>query len=185
MTIVADGTAVGIPSGTWSIDPVWSALEFEVKKLGLLTIKGRVTGFEGAIVGGNEPSIEGRVDATTITTFDDTRDGHLQSPDFFDTARYPELSFESASVRTSGDDLVVEGALTIRGVTKHVTLDGTFVGTGLDAYGNERIGIELVGTVNRHDFGLSWNAPLPGGGFMLPDDVVLRATFTAVRAGAA
>jgi polyisoprenoid-binding protein YceI len=184
MAILAESTVVGIPEGTWTIDPVWSALEFEVKKLGLLAIKGRVTGFEGTIVGGEQATIEGRVDASSLTTFDETRDGHLQSPDFFDTARYPELRFESTSVRSSGEDLTVEGDLTIKGVTKRVVLDGRYAGAELDAYGNERIGIELVGVVNRHDFGVSWNAPLPNGGFLLPDEAVLRASFIAVRAAA-
>ena len=106
-TIVAEAQAVQIPVGEWEIDPVWSALEFEVRKLGLVSIKGRVPGFTGTIVGGETPSISGRVDATSITTFDETRDGHLQSPDFFDTQRFPELRFESTSVDSVGDELVV------------------------------------------------------------------------------
>ena len=182
MSIVAEKSATVIPSGTWSIDPVWSALEFEVKKIGLVTIKGRVPGFAGTIVGAPEPAIEGSVDATSITTFDETRDGHLRSPDFFDTARYPQLAFRSTAVETSGDEVRVEGDLTIKGITRPVELQGTLLGSGVDPYGNERIALELEGTVDRTDFGLTWNAPLPGGGFMLPADVVLKATFTAVRA---
>jgi polyisoprenoid-binding protein YceI len=183
MSAIAETTtAAEIPAGTWSIDPVWSALEFEAKKLGLLTVKGRVPGFTGTITGGASPSLEGVVDATSITTFDEQRDGHLQSPDFFDTARHPELRFASTSVDVEGDEVVVEGELTIRGVTKPVELRGRFVGAAHDAFGNERIGVELEGVVDRNDFGLSWNAPLPGGGFLLPDDVTLRATFAAVKA---
>ena len=181
MTIVADTPVTVIPTGTWAIDPVWSSLEFEVKKLGLVTVKGRVPGFSGTIQGGEKPSVVGSVDATTITTFDETRDGHLQSPDFFDTQRHPELRFESTAVETQGDELVVQGDLTIRGVTKPVELKGSFVGAGVDPYGNDRIGIQLSGTVDRTDFGLEWNAPLPGGGFLLPNDVVLTANFAAVR----
>ena len=98
MTILANTSATVIPTGTWSIDPVWSALEFEIDKLGLFTVKGRVPGFTGTIQGGESPSITGTVDASTITTFDETRDAHVQSPDFFDTERYPELRFESTSV---------------------------------------------------------------------------------------
>ena len=94
MSIVTDSPATGIPSGTWSIDPVWSVLEFEIKKLGLVTLKGRVPGFSGTIQGGETPSISGAVDVSTITTFDETRDGHVQAPDFFDADRYPELRFE-------------------------------------------------------------------------------------------
>jgi polyisoprenoid-binding protein YceI len=175
-------TTTALPTGTWTIDPVWSSLEFEVKKLGLMTIKGRVPGFSGTITGGPDPAIEGAVDATSITTFDEQRDGHLQSPDFFDTARYPELRFTSSSVSAEGDTLVVEGELTIKGATKPVELRGRFVGAANDPYGNERIGVELEGVVDRTDFGLVWNAPLPGGGFLLPDDVTLKATFAAVKA---
>jgi polyisoprenoid-binding protein YceI len=182
MSIVAETTEVVVPAGTWSIDPVWSALEFEVKKLGLMTVKGRVPGFSGTIVGGPHPTIEGRVDVSTITTFDETRDAHIQSPDFFDTERYPELRFESTHVEAHGDKLRVEGELTIKGITRPIELHGRYVGSGLDPYGNERIGVQLSGTVDRTDFGLEWNAPLPGGGFLLPNDVVLRGNFAAVRA---
>jgi len=181
MSIVADTPVTIIPTGTWSIDPVWSSLEFEIKKLGLVTVKGRVPGFSGAIQGGESPSIEGRVDASTITTFDETRDGHLQSPDFFDTQRHPELRFESTAVAADGDELVVQGNLTIKGVTKPVELKGSYVGAGVDPYGNDRIGIQLSGTIDRTEFGLEWNAPLPGGGFLLPNDVVLTANFAAVK----
>ena len=182
MTIVADTAVTSLPAGTWSIDPAWSTLEFEVKKLGLMTIKGRVPGFEGTITGGDRPAIEGRVDARAIPTFHETRDGHLQSPDFFDTQRFPELRFESTAVRGAGDELVVEGDLTIKDVTNHVVLEGRYVGAGIDPYGNERINVELAATVDRTEFGLDWNAPLPGGGFLLPDEVLLKGSFVAVRA---
>ncbi len=182
MSILAQRSATVIPTGTWSIDPVWSALEFEVKKLGLLTVKGRVPGFSGTIVGGENPTLEGRVDASSITTFDETRDGHLQSPDFFDTQRFPELRFVSTAIESRDGGLVVEGDLTIKGVTRPVELHGRYLGSAADAYGNDRIGLELTGIVDRTDFGLSWNAPLPGGGFLLPDEVTLKATFAAVKA---
>jgi polyisoprenoid-binding protein YceI len=179
--MVAHEQAVQIPAGEWEIDPVWSALEFEVRKLGLVSIKGRVPGFTGTIVGGDTPSISGEVDATSITTFDETRDEHLQSPDFFDTQRFPALRFESTSVSSDDDELVVRGTLTIKGLTKPVALRGTYAGSDQDPWGNERIGLELAGTVDRTAFGLQWNAPLPGGGLLLPNDVVLKATFAAIR----
>jgi len=182
MATIVESPATEIPAGTWAIDPVWSALEFEVKKLGLMTVKGRVPGFTGTIEGGETPSLEGAVDATSITTFDEQRDGHLQSPDFFDTARYPELRFTSTAVSAVGDELVVRGDLTIKGTTRPAELRGRFVGAAHDPYGNERIGLELEGVVDRNAFGLTWNAPLPGGGFLLPDAVTLKATFAAVKA---
>jgi polyisoprenoid-binding protein YceI len=182
MSIIAESSETRIPTGTWSIDPVWSSLEFEVRKIGLIPIKGRVPGFTGTIEGGDDPAVEGTVDATSITTFDETRDGHLQSPDFFDSQRYPELRFSSTEVSFDGDEVRVLGDLTIKGATKPVELHGRLLGTGPDLAGNERIGLELEGTIDRTEFGLEWNAPLPGGGFLLPNDVTLRATFAAVRA---
>ena len=182
MSIIAERSATQIPTGTWSIDPVWSSLEFEVKKVGLIPIKGRVPGFSGTIEGGEDASIEGTVDATSITTFDETRDGHLQSPDFFDTHRYPELHFSSTAVSVDDRGVHVHGDLTIKSTTKPVQLKGTLLGSAPDLAGNERIGLELEGTIDRTEFGLEWNAPLPGGGFLLPNEVTLRATFAAVKA---
>lgn len=181
MSILAESPVTVIPAGTWSIDPSWSSLEFEVRKLGLVNVKGRVPGFEGTIVGDGGASIEGAVDATSITTFDADRDAHLQSPDFFDTQRHPELRFASTAITVSDGELVVAGELTIKGVTRDVELRGSLVGPANDPWGNERIGVELVGTVDRTAFGLEWNAPLPGGGFLLPDDVLLKAYFAATR----
>ena len=128
MSILADTPVTQIPAGTWSIDPVWSALEFEVKKVGLIPIKGRVPGFTGTIRGGEQPAIEGTVDVSSITTFDETRDNHLQAPDFFDADRFPELRFESTDVQSDGDELVVTGDLTIKGTTNSVELTGNLPG---------------------------------------------------------
>ena len=181
MSILAETAVTVIPDGTWSIDPSWSSLEFEVRKLGLVTIKGRVPGFSGTAQGGESASLEGVVDATSITTFYANRDAHIQSPDFFDTSRYPELRFTSTSVETDSGEVVVKGDLTIKGITKPVELRGELSGPANDPWGNERIGLELSGTVDRTDFGLEWNAPLPGGGFLLPSDVALKAYFAATR----
>jgi polyisoprenoid-binding protein YceI len=181
MSIIAESSATQIPSGTWSIDPAWSSLEFEVRKIGLVPIRGRVPGLSGVIVGGDNPSIAGTAEAASITTFDETRDGHLQSPDFFDTERYPTLRFESTEVAFRGDELAVTGELTIKGTTKTVLLEGSFLGSGVDAYGHDRVALEVEGTVDRNDFDLKWNAPLPGGGLMLPSEVALKATVAATR----
>jgi polyisoprenoid-binding protein YceI len=181
MTIVTERSESLIPAGTWAIDPVWSALGFEVKKLGIAAIKGRALGFAGSVTGGDEPTIEGTVDVSTLTTFDETRDAHVQSPDFFDAERYPQVRFSSTSVEKRGDELVVHGDLAIKDETRPIELRGSFAGSGVDPMGNERIVLELAGTIDRTDFGLDWNAPLPGGGVLLPNEVLLTATFAAVR----
>lgn len=182
MQILAETAAAVIPAGTWSIDPAHSTLEFSITHMGLATVKGRAPGVSGTIVGGPEPSLEGSVAVASITTFDENRDAHLRSPEFFDVERFPELTFRSTEVVAEDDRLRIRGELAIKGVTKPVPLEGRLVGTGTDPWGNERIGLELAGTIDRTEFGLTWNAPLPGGGFLLPDEVRLTASFSAVRA---
>jgi len=181
MSILADRPATVIPTGTWEIDSTHSSVEFEIRHLGLATVKGRAPVVSGTIVGGELPSIQGTVDVSSVTTFDETRDGHLSSPDFFDTARWPQVRFSSTRVEIDQSGLVAEGDLTIRDVTKPVTLRGELVGTGADPWGNERIGIDLATTIDRTEWGLSWNAPVPGGGFLLPDTVKLTASFSAIK----
>jgi polyisoprenoid-binding protein YceI len=183
MPILAEDSVTVIPTGTWSIDPSHSTVEFQIRHLGLATVKGRAPVVAGTIEGGERPSIRGVVDATSLTTFDETRDEHLQSPDFFDTGRHPELTFESTQIREDGGELVADGALTIKGVSRPVTLRGELTGTETDPWGNERIGLDLAATIDRTAWGLTWNAPLPGGGLLLPDAVTLTASFSAVRAG--
>jgi polyisoprenoid-binding protein YceI len=182
MSVVSTPQTV-IPTGTWAIDPSHSSLEFGVKHLGIATVKGRAGGFTGTITGGPAPSVEGTVDARRITTWDEGRDGHLQSPEFFDTARHPELRFTSTSVEQADDELVVHGELTIKGITRPVTLYGELAGPSVDPWENERIGLTLQGVIDRTDFDLRWNAPLPGGGFVLADEVALAASFSAIRQG--
>ena len=115
-----------------------------------------------------------------LTTFDETRDGHVQAPDFFDSERYPELRFVSTAVQTRGEQLVVEGEVTIR-THETVELKGSFVGAGVDPYGNDRIGLELAGTVDRTSRAELERAA-SSGGFLLPNEVVLRANLAAVKA---
>ena len=182
MSILAESPVTVIPSGTWSIDAAHSAVEFHVKHLGLATVKGRAPVVSGTIQGGETPSLEGTVDFASSTTFDENRDAHLSSPEFFDVERYPTFTFSSSSIEADGGSLGVDGELTIKGVTKPVTLAGAFTGTVVDPWGNERIGIDLETIVDRTQWGLDWNAPLPGGGFLLPDRVKLTATFSAVKA---
>ena len=182
MTVTATTPeTVIVPHGTWTVDPSHSSIEFGVRHLGIATVKGRAGELTGVVTGGAEPQIEGIVPVAGITTFDEGRDGHLQSPEFFDAERHPELRFASTSIALEGDDLVVEGALTLKGITRPVVLRGGFAGPGTDPWGNERIGLTLEGTIDRTDFDLRWNAPLPGGGLLLGDAVTLQASFSAVK----
>ena len=166
-----------IPAGTWKIDPTHSRVEFSIRHMGIATIRGSFADFDGVIDGGDEPQISGAIRVASVDTRDEARDGHLQSPDFFDAERHPEITF--ASTRFEPGKLV--GDLTIRGVTREVELVAQMTGAGTDPWGNERLGLELEGEIDRHEFGVSWNTPLPTGGLLLGDTVRLTAGFSAVK----
>jgi polyisoprenoid-binding protein YceI len=166
-----------IPAGTWNIDPSHSRVEFSIRHMGIATIRGSFADFDGVIDGGEEPHVSGSIRVASVDTRDEARDGHLQSPDFFDAERYPEITF--ASTRFEPGKVV--GDLTIRGVTREVELVARITGAGTDPWGNERLGLELEGEIDRHEFGVSWNTPLPTGGLLLGDTVRLTAGFSAVK----
>jgi polyisoprenoid-binding protein YceI len=166
-----------IPAGTWKIDPIHSRVEFSIRHMGIATIRGSFADFDGVIDGGDEPQISGAIRVASVDTRDEARDGHLQSPDFFDAERHPEITF--ASTRFEPGKLV--GDLTIRGVTREVELVAQVTGAGTDPWGNERLGLELEGEIDRREFGVSWNTPLPTGGLLLGDTVRLTAGFSAVK----
>jgi len=181
MAIVTETAVDVIPTGTWSIDPAHSVVEFTVEHLGIAEVTGRAPVVAGTIEGGESPSISGTAAVPSITTFDEMRDGHLQSPEFFDAERHPELRFESTHVQVRDGELLVEGDLTVKGITRPVELRGSIAGTGQDPFGNHRLGLQLATTVNRTEWELNWNAPLPDGGFLLPNEVTLTASFSAIR----
>jgi polyisoprenoid-binding protein YceI len=176
-------TAELIPTGTWTADPSHSHVEFAVKHMKIATVKGRAGAFSARLdASGPEPRLEGVVEAASITTHDSERDGHLASPEFFDSERYPEIRFQSTRFEEVGERaLSILGDITIKGVTKEIELTGSFTGAGLDPWGNERTGIDVTGVIDRHDFGLDWNAPLPGGGLLVADDVTVSASFSFIR----
>ena len=172
-----------LPDGAYAVDPAHSSVGFEVKHLGIATVHGRFTVISGTLTGGDEPRLEGVVDLASATTHDEQRDGHLASPDFFDVARFPQATFSSTSIEQDDDGRIrVVGDLTLKGVTKEIELTGSVAGTAVDPSGSERIALELAGVVDRDDFGITWNAELPGGGFMLPDDVRIVLGVSAVKA---
>lgn len=180
---ILDTTVKALPDGTFAVDPAHSAVGFEVKHLGIATVRGRFTVVSGTLTGGDEPRLEGIVDLASATTDDEQRDGHLASPDFFDVARFPQATFRSTSFEQLGDGtLRVVGELTLKGVTREIELTGSVAGPATDSYGNERVGLELGGVVDRNEFGVKWNAPLPGGGFLLPDDVRVVFDVSAIKA---
>ncbi len=168
-----------LPTGTWNVDPAHTTVEFAVKHMGLATVKGRAGAFEATLVDGR---LDGEVEAASITTHEADRDVHLASPDFFDADRHPRLRFATREIQQDGDELVVVADLTIKATTRPVELRGRVTGHGVDPWGNERVGIDLDGTIDRSEFGLKWNAPLPGGGFLLDDDVRLSLSISAVKA---
>ena len=168
-----------LPTGTWTIDPPHTTVEFAVKHMGMATVKGRAAGVQGSLVDGR---LEGEVEAASITTHDADRDAHLSSPDFFDVERHPRLRLVTTEIERAGDEVVAQAELTIKGITRPVELRGRLTGEGVDPWGRERVGIDLAGTIDRSEFAMKWNAPLPGGGFLLDDDVRLSLSISAIKA---
>ena len=175
---VLDQVVPNLPAGAWNADPNHSQVGFSVKHMKISTIRGTFPEVTATLTGGDSPTLQGSIAISSVTTRDENRDGHLLSPDFFDAERYPEASFTATLVEPSR----VVGEFTLKGVTKEIELSAAFTGPETDPWGNERIGLELEGEVDRNDYGVSWNTPLPGGGFLLDDQVKLQASFSFVKA---
>ena len=172
-------TTTGVPTGTWQLDPVHSSIGFAITHNTVLTFRGTFGEFDASLADGR---LEGSAKVASVVVDDENLVGHLQSPDFFDAEQFPVLRFASKAIERDGDRLSIDGDLTIKGVTAPIELTGAIAGPVPDAYGNERIGLDLEGTINRHDFGVSWNAELPGGASILEDEVVLTADLALVQA---
>src|SRR5690349_14034720 len=161
---------------TWTIDPSHSHVEFSVKHLMISTVKGRFGVVHGTIrADESDPTsaqVEVEIDADSIDTRETQRDAHLRSPDFFEVEKFPKLLFKSPRVSdVRGNSFKLTGDLTIRGVTRPVTLDVTSEGRGRDPWGGERAGFSATGAIKRSDFGLTWNQALETGGFLVGDDI--------------
>jgi polyisoprenoid-binding protein YceI len=170
-----------VPLGTWSLDPVHSTIGFEVDYLGG-TFRGQFRETEARLVAeGDSPVLTGSAKVTSVDVKDENLNAHLQSPDFFDAERYPELSFESSEIESDGEEVVVRGGITIRGIEKPLELRGTIGEPITDPYGRQRIGLRLQTTVDRTEFGVDWNAPLPDGNDALKNDVSLAAELYLVK----
>jgi polyisoprenoid-binding protein YceI len=171
---------------TWKVDPVHSNVEFAVRYAMLSTVRGHFSNFEGTITldpenPANSKAV-GTIDAASIDTGNEQRDGHLRTGDFFEVEQYPNITFESTRIEPSGDRWKVYGNLTIRGVTREVVLNTEYLGQMKDAWGNERAGFEASTEINRKAFGLNWNAPLEqAGGMLVSDNVKLNLNISAIQ----
>lgn len=169
----------------WSIDTAHSSVGFTARHLGLSKVRGSFTGFSGELDG--DPSdlttASGRfeVQMASIDTGSTDRDAHLKSAEFFDVEKYPTMTFVSKSVTTDGDDYNVTGDLTIKDVTREVTLDLEHGGETTDPFGNHKVGGTLTGTINRSDWGLTWNVPLDSGGWLVSEKIALEIDLQAAE----
>lgn len=173
----------GYTAGSWTIDPVHSAVGFTVRHMMVSKVRGGFTGFEGTITTAPDPlqsSAVGSVELTSITTNNEQRDAHLRSADFLHTEADPKMTFRSTALRAGGSGVVCAGDLTIRGITHPVSLDVEVHGIGPDPYGGTRLGLTATGQINRTDYGVNWNAALEGGGVVISDKVQIALEIEAV-----
>ena len=186
MTSTATETAVS----TWNIDPAHTTIEFSAKHMMITTVKGRIADVRGAIVvNESDPAashVEVEMDAKTLDTRSEQRDQHLRSADFLDVDTYPQVTFRSKRIEGArarpGREFTVVGDLSIRGVTKEVTLDVTYEGRGKDPWGGERVSFSADTKIDRREWGLTWNAALEAGGVLVSNDIKLHLEVQAVKA---
>jgi polyisoprenoid-binding protein YceI len=171
-----------LPTGTWRLDPVHSSIGFEVPYM-VGTFRGQFRDVEATLaVDGDETTLSGAARVAGVDVKDENLGAHLQSPDFFDAERHPELRFASHELSRAGNDVTVRGEITIKGVTEPIELTGTITDAITDPYGRERIGITLSGAVDRTSFGLNWNVPLPSGEPALGNEVTIVAELYFTKA---
>jgi polyisoprenoid-binding protein YceI len=183
MSVVENAKEQLLSDGSWAVDPAHSTVEFRVKHMVVQTVTGRFREFEGAIVAGGDPSISGSIGVASLKTHREELDAHLRSPDFFDTDRYPEITFHAGGMQFNGDDrqFALSGELTIKGVTRPITLRGELGGAALGADGHERIAVALRGQLDRSEYGLVWNRVFETGNVFVGDTVDLLLDIAAVR----
>jgi polyisoprenoid-binding protein YceI len=181
-------TAIKIPTGTWSADPAHSSFGFSVKHLGIATVRGTFGEFEGKIVLDGEladAKITGSAKVASIDTSQPDRDTHLRSADFFDAEQYPELTFNSTSIAELDDETFeITGDLTMHGVTKPITLKAELQGAEVDPWGNDRLGFEITGQLERSEWGMKFNQALGSGNLAVSDKVKLALDISAVKQAA-
>ncbi len=183
LTRTIDGTELPV-AGLYAIDASHSAVEFVVRHLGLAKVRGRFSAFEGVIEIGERPedsTVTVDVELASIDTREPNRDEHLRTNDFFDVPNHPTMSFKSTSVTGSATRWQVTGELTLKGVTKPVTLDVSFEGAGADPWGGNRIAFSATAEIDREQWGVSWNQALESGGFVVGKKVKLELEVEAVK----
>lgn len=169
----------------WTLDTTHTQVGFSVKHMAISTVRGRFTKFDGAgetDASGKLVQARVQIDAASIDTNQAQRDAHLRSADFFDAEQYPTITFESTSLSQQGSDISITGNLTMHGVTKSITLRGEAAPVVKDPWGMTRTALTLEGTLNRKEWGLTWNQALELGGLMVSEDVKLSIELEAVAA---
>ncbi len=187
-TLTREAAGTSLPAvGSYSIDPTHSSASFQVRHLGLSKVRGGFESFSGTVDIAEDPtqsSVAVSLDAASFTTGNDDRDGHVKSPDFLDVETFPTLSYRSTGVRQDGGDWKVDGELTVKDVTRPVTLDVDFEGAGDDPWGNGRIAFSAETEIDRDDFGITWNQALETGGVLVGKAVKITIDVQAVAAAA-
>lgn len=182
---MATRTASVIPTGTWVVDASHSSVQFAVKHMGIATVRGKFTEFEGTLVIGEDlasSSVHGSVAVATINTDEEQRDAHLRSADFFNVNEFPQITFASTRVEAIDDDSSnVVGNLTMHGITREVKLKAVVEGTDVDPWGNERVGLEVAGVLKRSDFDMKFNQALGSGNMLVGDKVNISLDISAVK----
>lgn len=171
--------------GTWNIDEAHTSVGFTARHLMITKVRGRFSNVSGAVTIAEDPlssSAEVSIDLASVDTGDSGRDEHLRSPDFFDVANNPTMTYRSTSVRADGDEFVLVGDLSIKGVTRPVELTVEFDGTSPDPWGGTRAGFTADGEINRKDWGLEWNVALESGGVLVSDKIKLHLDVELVKA---
>jgi polyisoprenoid-binding protein YceI len=183
MSTTATDTLTVLPAGTWKLDPTHSSAGFAVKHMGVSTFRGRFEDFDSHLSVSDDGAAElvGTVRADSIAVKDENLQAHLGSPDFFDSERYPELRFVSRSLRRDGEELIADGELTIKDQTHTVEARGTITPATETLGGSVKVGITLEAIIDRTEFGLNWNAPLPKGGLALGNEVKLTVELELAR----
>jgi polyisoprenoid-binding protein YceI len=173
----------GYVAGTWSIDPVHSEVGFSVRHMMVSKVRGKFRTFSGEIVTAENPlasSVTAEIDLTSIDTGNSQRDDHIRSADFFEVETYPTMTYSSKGIREEDGDFVLDGELTLKGITKSVPLKLELNGFGPDAYGGTRAGFTATGELNRRDFNVNFSAPMQNGGVVVSDKITLHLEIEAV-----